>query len=109
MRRQEEEARRRAQEQAEQAREHLRSQLLTELIPNVKRELRPKVEKMISERAGDMVTEITEQYRTLLEQKQQEINAAEAERKQHQDELNEKIANLEAVLATVKEARAKVC
>ncbi|MBO5125690.1 MAG: dynamin family protein [Spirochaetaceae bacterium] len=109
MRRQEEEARRRAQEQAEQAREHLRSQLLTELIPNVKRELRPKVEKMISERAGDMVTEITEQYRTLLEQKQQEINAAEAERKQHQDELNEKIANLEAVLSTVKEARAKVC
>lgn len=108
-RKQEEEAKRRAQEQAEQAREHIRSQLLTELIPNVKRELRPKVEKMISERAGDMVTEITEQYRTLLEQKQQEINAAEAERKQHQDELNEKIANLEAVLSTVKEARAKVC
>ena len=27
----------------------------------------------------------------------------------HQDELNEKIANLEAVLSTVKEARAKVC
>ena len=45
----------------------------------------------------------------VFEQKQQEINAAEAERKQHQDELNEKIANLEAVLSTVKEARAKVC
>ncbi len=108
-RKQEEEAKRRAQEQAEQARECLRSQLLAELIPNVKRELRPKVERMISERAEVMVTEITEQYKNLLEQKQQEINAAEAERKQHQDELNEKIASLEVVLSTVKKARAKVC
>ena len=96
-------------EQAEQAKEELRTQILTEVIPNVKRELRPKVEKMISEQAEVMVTEITEQYANLLEQKQQEIDKAEAERQQHLNELNDKIAELEAVLSTIKEARNIVC
>ena len=108
-RRKEEEARRRAEEQAEQAKEELRTQILTEVIPNVKRELRPKVEKMISEQAEVMVTEITEQYKNLLEQKQNEIDKAEAERQQHQNELNEKVAELETVLSTIKEARNIVC
>ena len=96
-------------EQAEQAKEELRTQILTEVIPNVKRELRPKVEKMISEQAEVMVTEITEQYKNLLEQKQNEIDKAEAERQQHQNELNEKVAELETDLSTIKEARNIVC
>lgn len=98
------------QEEAELQRiNNIRSQILTQVIPSVKRDLQPKIQKILTDEAESLVSQITKEYESILEAKQQEIDAAEKERQAHIDEMNEKITALQTAKTTVENAYNTVC
>lgn len=103
-------AQKRQQEEAELQRiNNIRSQILTQVIPSVKRDLQPKIQKILTDEAESLVSQITKEYESILEAKQQEIDAAEKERQAHIDEMNEKITALQTAKTTVENAYNTVC
>lgn len=103
-------ARKRQQEEAERQRiENIRSAILTQVIPSLKRDMQPKVKKILEDEAQSLVTQITKEYEAILDSKQKEIAAAEAERQAHIDELNAKVKAIRAAKEVVEAAYNAVC
>lgn len=87
----------------------VKSQILTSVIPSVKRNVQSKVQQILQDEAESLVTQITQEYETILEAKQKEIDAAEKERQEHVSELNERIEALKSARTVIESAYNSAC
>lgn len=100
---------RQRQEQAEREQmEKIRSQILTQIIPNVKTKLKPELTKQFEEQAEALVEQITREYAGLIDNKRAEITKAQEERKAHEAEINQKIAELKEAKAVIETVQNKL-
>lgn len=80
--------------QERKAREQVEKKILTEVIPEIKTKINEQLPETLNAQISALIEQIGQQFEAQLQQKRDEIAAAEAERQQHADELDSIMAAL---------------
>lgn len=89
---------------AEQARENAENQILFEVIPKIKQQLKSSIPDIFTEQTKSMIEQINAQIEVQLQEKQAEIEQAEKVRADKENDINNRITELDTVKATITQA-----